>query len=211
MPVDYQAFSSRLATWENYIKEDCQAGCALRSIFGDYKEVTLSRSDLRGLTLAPENDMVKFIMATIIWGYPRGMRGKNINYLIKDIGRLADVLTEGRGGVDGWSDHYENIIKNFKGIGLSTYTKLLSFLGIEVDGYISLILDERIIRVANRGVFDDMERFSDMTYQNANGYYPRYLELLNTTDDDIQVRPEQLEYFIFNFGLNLKSPARILV
>lgn len=102
------------------------AGGALRSIFGAGNEVKLSRNDLRGLASKP--DLAQFVMATIIWGYPAGMRGNHVRNLIRHLGPLTQLLAEGRTQIVAeWSTHYAKV-GPIAGIGLSTYTKFLNFL-----------------------------------------------------------------------------------
>jgi len=74
MPVSHQAFTSKQSTWTSHLAVD--GGAALRASFADASEVTLSRSDLRHLATA--EDLAQFLMATIVWGYPRGMWGNNV-------------------------------------------------------------------------------------------------------------------------------------
>jgi hypothetical protein len=206
MPVAYQAFASKRATWAFHIDKKNKAGNALRTIFGRSVEVTLSRSDLRNLASKP--DLAEFVMATIIWGYPRGMRGNHVENLIGHIDTLTQLLGAAKAQpITSWEDHYANV-GPINGIGLSTYTKFLSFLSIKVNGHSALILDDRIIRVANQDVFVDLRPLLNLSYQNAARYYPRYLKCLNTIATELSVSPEQLEFFLFEFGLNLKPSAQ---
>jgi hypothetical protein len=202
MPVPYQAFASKRSTWESHIDGDNEAGNALRTIFGKYDEITVSRSDLRGL--ANKQDLAQFVMATIIWGYPRGMRGNHVENLITHIGTLTTILAAAKEQpVTDWSLHYTNV-RPINGIGLSTYTKFLSFLSVQVQGYAALILDDRIIRVANQEVFDELVQLKHLSYQNAIRFYPGYLQCIHEIAAQILVTPEQIEFFLFEFGLNLK-------
>ena len=82
MPVSHQAFTSKRSTWTTHLACDGTAGAALHAIFAGSSEVTLSRNDLR--RLAENEDLAQFVMATIVWGYPRGMRGNNVASLIRD-------------------------------------------------------------------------------------------------------------------------------
>jgi hypothetical protein len=49
MPVFHQAFTSKQPTWASHMSGDGTAAAALRTIFDESDEVTLSRSDLRCL------------------------------------------------------------------------------------------------------------------------------------------------------------------
>lgn len=205
IPEPYQAFTSKRQTWLPHIDENNEAGRALSTIFGDHDEIALSRNDLR--VLASNADLAVFVMATIIWGYPRGMRGNHVGNLINHIEDLVKILASARDNlVNDWPLHY-NQVRPIQGIGLSTYTKLLSFLNIQVQGQTALILDDRIIRIAKQEIFEELAQLKHLTYQNAPNFYPAYLQCLHGIARQLVVSPEQLELFLFAFGLNLKPIA----
>ncbi len=140
MPLDQQAFRSMRTTWKKY--EDGWARASLSNIFGPSKDVLLSRSDLR--KFSRNNELDKFIMATIVWGYPSGMRGKNFDRLLEHIEALKNLLMLAQDGpVNDWGTHFQGVEK-IPGLGLSTYTKLLNFMSVRVGQFQALILDERI-------------------------------------------------------------------
>jgi len=79
MPVSFQASTSKRSTWEKHLLENNKASEALRSIldaFGPKDMIILSRRDL--LYLARKSNLERFVMATIVWGYTSGGRGKNV-------------------------------------------------------------------------------------------------------------------------------------
>ena len=204
MPVSFQAFTSKRSTWAKYTRADGNAADALRSIFGDSEEVTLSRNDLYRLAMGP--DMARFVMATIIWGYPRGMRGNNVRKLIADLGQLTNLLTAVREQlIPDWNAHYKEV-RAIAGMGLSTYTKFLTFLSAQVDGYSTLILDDRIVRVANKEVFEELAPIRHLSTHNAVRAYPQYLSCVHGLANRLAVSAEKIEFFLFEFGLNLKPP-----
>jgi len=210
MPVSRQAFTSKHATWTKHVRDDNEAGNALRAIFGNSHEVTLSRNDLRGL--ASKSSMAQFVMATIIWGYPSGMRGNHVAKLTenrKNFEKLTQLLTAARRRqVKDWSAHYE-LVGEIAGVGLSTYTKFLNFLSVQVHGNSALILDDRIIRVANKRIFEELGPIHSLSAQNAVRSYPQYLSCISNLAIKLAVSAEQIEFFLFEFGLNLKPlPAQ---
>lgn len=178
MPVSYQASTSKRSTWDPYRGASDAAGGALRSIFRAGNEVTISRNDLRGLASKP--DLAQFVMATIVWGYTSGMRGKNFPNLIPHLGTLTQLLAQARTqSVADWSTHYAKV-KPIAGIGLSTYTKFLNFLSVQVHGHAALILDDRIIRIANQSVFDELAPLRGLNNTNAARSYPSYLMCMHS-------------------------------
>ena len=204
MPVSYQAFASKRSTWEPHISRDNKAGNALRSIFGTSDEVTLSRNDLR--ILAAKADLSQFVMATIIWGYPRSMRGNHVANLIGHLDSLTRLLSTARAQrIAEWNTHFANVLP-IAGIGLSTYTKFLNFLSVQVQGRTALILDGRIIRIAKQGIFEELAPLQKMSNYNANRFYPQYLECVHDLADSLRVSGEGIEFFLFEFGLYLKPP-----
>ncbi len=204
MPVSYQAFTSKKPTWARHINRHDPAGDALTAIFGTADEVTISRSDLRSLAGKP--DLRQFVMATIIWGYPRGMRGNNVSRLVSHLDLLSSHISTARvpPGID-WSSHYEKV-KRIPGVGLSTYTKFLSFLSVQVQGHTALILDDRIIRVSNLGLFEELAPLRRLNNRNAVRSYPGYLDCIHGLARSLGVSAEGIEFFLFEFGLNLKPP-----
>lgn len=202
LPVDNQAFRSKRDTWHRF-DSDVRVGPVLNRIFGQHDEVFISRSDLRNLASAA--DLVPFVMTTIIWGYPRGGRGNNIQMAISRIDDLAACLSGARAkGIDDWCMHSR--ASRIAGVGLSTYTKFLHFLDVTVAGVPALILDRRVGIVLNRRLFTELAALGDVRWGNFVDY-PRYLHEMRTVAAKLKVTPASLELFLFVFGENLKPPA----
>ncbi len=112
-------------------------------------------------------------MATIVWGYTSGGRGKNVANLMSHLDDLTQLLFEIRTQpVAEWNSHYKKV-KSIKGVGLSTYTKFLNFPSVEVQGHAALILDDRIIRVASQGTWKELARLHELSKSSADRLYPR--------------------------------------
>jgi hypothetical protein len=207
MPVPYQTSTSKRSTWKQHMDGKNKASDALRSIFdtfGTSDKVTLSRSDLRGLAHKP--DLAQFVMATVVWGYTSGMRGNNVKNLIIGFDALTQLLSEARTQpVVEWNIHYKKV-NLISGIGLSTYTKFLNFLDVPVHGHAALILDRRIVQVANQDIFQELASL-ELSNSNAVLRYPSYLERMHSVANNLEVCPEAIEFFLFEFGLNLKWPS----
>jgi len=202
MPEQEQAFTSRKRTWEKYLAADTRTSQELKSLFGDEGELEISRNDLFGYSA--EGDLTRFIIATLLWGYPSGMRGNHFLNITNEINNLTGVLAEAKLGVTDWETHYSKI-KAIHGLGLSTYTKFLYFLGITICGHPALILDDRIIRTINKGVFIDFQPLQKISSYNAVRNYPYYLEVMDQIAQDLGVDHGRLEMFVFEFGLNIKT------
>ena len=77
-------------------------------------------------------------------------------------------------------------------------------MNIKVEGYSSLILDLRLIRVFQEEIFFDFKNLSKITYSNAPNKYPIYLETMQTISNNLDVKRDSLEMFLFTFGGSIK-------
>ncbi len=201
IPLDEQAFMSKKSTWAKYLNQQYFASEILEKIFSGENEVQISRKDL--FDLAKQDNLEYFIIVTILWGYPRGMRGNHFENLVSQMQELVEALQEARNGIDDWSAHYEKII-NINGLGLSTYSKFLYFLEVKVEGFNALILDNRITDTLNKKLFSEFVHIGKIRYDNAVSKYPNYLRIMDNISKDLNVNSGKVEMFIFEFGQNLK-------
>jgi len=202
LPVAHQAFRSKRNTWTRFYGNQ-RIGPTIRNIFGEEEYVLLSRDDV--FAYAAADDLDQFVMATIIWGYPRGMRGNHVRNLSQRLDELLACLRQAKSdGINDWVKHFFAI--DIDGLGLSTYTKLLYFLRVQVVGLPALILDDRLIKVARREVFSELLPLTSIASHNASEKYPDYLTCMHTVAKDLSVDPAALELFLFVFGSNLKPP-----
>src|SRR5258708_7677946 len=170
------------------------AGAALQAVFDAYnidsKNIFLSRGDLRDLALKPH--LAEFVMATIIWGYPRGMRGHNFKNVTIHLDALCQLLSDARAcPISDWISHYENV-RPIHGIGLSTYSKLLHFLSAKIEGHEALILDQRIIEVAQQNLFEELASIRRLTLDNASRLYTKYLECMDDAASRLSLPPDKI-------------------
>lgn len=80
MPLELQASRSKLSIWTSVCSVHITALTDLSEQFSDGKTIVVSRSDLR--RLAAQNDLTQYVLATVIWGYSSGMRGKRIEQIL---------------------------------------------------------------------------------------------------------------------------------
>ena len=68
-------------------------------------------------------------MATIIWGYPRGMRGNHVENLIGHLGTLTYLLAAAKAQpIADWKQHYANV-RPINGINLYQVFELSIYSG----------------------------------------------------------------------------------
>ena len=104
-------------------------------------------------------------------------------------------------------DEFSHLHEELKGInrlGLSTYSKLLYFSGVKVNGNPCLILDLRLIEVFKECMFEDFSSLADIRYANASKHYLKYLNLMQKMADELGTEGEKVEEFLFLFGGSLK-------
>ena len=173
----------------------------IESIFNGKPIVFISRQDVheRG-----RDDLEKLILLTIFWGYSFGMRGKNFEKIMEESHDIVALLEESRNGIPDWDEHYKKI-QNIEGLGISTYTKFLYFLRSKVNGFDPLILDAKIIRCMQSGIFSELNEFKSITYANSQSFYPIYLKRISNLAKSYEVDSDQIEYFLFLFGQNIKK------
>ena len=205
MPVQEQAFTIKKKNWNRYIKNAENVAHSIEEIFDREETVKISRADL--FDYAKNHDLEYFIIATIMWGYTKGMRGTHFENITnkENFESLKIALTKAKDGIDNWNEHYKDV-KNITGLGLSTYSKFLYFIAPHIENNPPLILDLRIIAVIkndNFNIFADLKK--KLTYTNAPKYYQTYLKKMKELSSTLDVEPANLEMFLFMFGTNLKA------
>jgi hypothetical protein len=212
LPTPYQSATSEREKWEPWISQDDAVGIAIRSIFSDFgkedgKQASISRSDLGRLGREPQLD--RFVMATILWGYetPAGMRGDNFSNFTSHLSTLTKLLHCARSKpIPDWDSHFAKVTP-ISGIGLSTYTKFLTFLSAKVHGYPALILDDQIVQVLQRGheVFVELNPLRVINDSNKHRVYPQYLGCIHQIATELSVTENNIELFLYKFGSDLKD------
>ncbi|WP_298150223.1 hypothetical protein [Flavobacterium sp.] len=209
MPVDEHSFTTRKSTWAKFIQNGKPASRILSEMFSEKNEIELSRADL--FALAKQNDYQRLAIATILWGYPAGMRGNHFENISNKLVLLEEILKEAVLGIEDWDAHYSKT-KSIRGLGLSTYTKFLYFCGAKVKTLPCVILDQRIIDVVNKGVLSGLGSLHGVRTSNASKKYCDYLKIIDEASKKYGASHGGVEMFIFAFGLNIKpAPNRSLL
>lgn len=199
--MDHTSVSKR----ENWDHEECRGYCKELIDFADCDGLTISISRKELLLLARGGTTRRFLFATYLWGYPSGNRGR-----YRQVFHGADTILERLEGLPrkigegNWLSEYGRLQNGTEGMGISTWTKLLYFLRIEIAKRPALILDGQIISTFGRRVFDGFETLAMMTYENAPRHYPNYLKKMHEVAKELKVDADQLEMFLYIFGNSLK-------
>jgi hypothetical protein len=174
LPTRQQSFTTKRATWEKTI----EGYPYWPDLFPEGEDVLqLSRKDIFD-TQTAETKILKIIM----WGYPRGMRGKHFSTILQKLPELADKLKTYRGKDIPKTAYEENLRPIFaktRGLGLSTYSKLLYFFEMKIDGYPCLILDDRLLRSFRTGQFEELKELPGIPKYKPTKWYVDYLRVMH--------------------------------
>ena len=139
-------------------------------------------------------------------GYPTGGRGNNIKTLLKPQNKkqIVAILNTYKHQDVLKTEELRKVLQGknkILGLGLSTMSKFLYFLKIDIDAKDnrSVILDQRIIDVVNDKVFDDFD-LPKITSYNALKLYSKYLKRMKDIAEEVDCSVGQLEMFLFIFG-----------
>ncbi len=168
------------------------------SIFGADEKIEISRADVHA-----EINSAKKIVMILMWGYPTGGRGSNIQKIINKGDKLSTILRS----IDGKNltrDEANAVISEFstiQGLGISTWSKLLHFFNVSIESNRCQIFDLKVVDSLNKKQF--IELGTHEWKQDINHYY-RYIDLVNVLAAGMEVLPEQVELFMFYYNLYYK-------
>ena len=200
LPYLDQAFETKKSTWlreckvSNEFKEFCKKKFQNNTI-------KISRRDLFAEC---DNNFREAIFLIIFWGYPRNMRGNILKSILNSLTQIERILLEKK---ELTKEDFITICKKIKGtsMGMSTLTKILYFFQFKVEGYQCLILDSRIMDVLKEGMYLELSALRKISEYNKNEYYVEYLKEMDKISKAESYKLDQLEFFLFHFGKNLKS------
>lgn len=203
LPVRSHAFTTSRNTW---IAAEQQFDWLMEmnnNLFQNAQSLQLSRQDL-----FDTQDTIPFILKTIYWGYPRGMRGNHFRNILLNFNNLNNALNAIQHLDNPIDNDFINLVQDFDqipGIGLSTYSKLLHFRNIQFNNFPCLIMDQRLIDIFHKNLFIECEQLNPINIANAANFYLPYLKIMNDLAQDMNTNSENIEHFLFIFGKNLKE------
>ncbi|MBR3533306.1 MAG: hypothetical protein IKN80_05425 [Clostridiales bacterium] len=197
IPAECQSSIIKKAVWDRFnydvkIKE---------VIFGSNEEVEISRADIFS-----EKDIKKKIVMILMWGYPSGGRGSNIQSVLTSIDDLVGLLSAAAGKNFGRTKANELFkeLGKIGGLGVSTWTKFLYFFKVSVDSNKCQIFDMKIVNSLNKKQFSELALNDIQEWRQNNEHYYRYIVFADELARDLGVSAEQVELFLFYFNLNYK-------
>jgi len=204
IPIDEHSFVTNHKTWEPYEYKSKEFKSANKKIFKE-GDAEINRYDLFKLN---QGDPGVFTFSVFYWGYPTGgMLNLSMNKIIEkeNIKKLITTISYlQRKKVAEEFEEVLNQFKEVKGIGLSTYSKFLHFLNYKIAGYPCLILDSRLIKVFNKGLFKEFLPLKNVKYDSGEKHYVDFLKIMHETAVKMNTSAAKIEMFLFTNGLNIK-------
>ncbi|WP_354361848.1 hypothetical protein [Pedobacter sp. UYP30] len=203
LPVKQQSFKTKRTTWNKAESQIEWLKKLNEGIFHNKPTLTISRQDI-----FETKDLIEKIVKTIYWGYPYGMRGNHFVDILKHIDLIESAFKKLKQTDRPTTEDFNNLtitLKSVKGLGLSTYSKLLYFFKLTFNDNPCLILDQRLIDVFANKTYFEFQQLSKVCYENAEKNYLNFLQITQQLAEKIETEGENIEVFLFTFGNNLKT------
>ena len=175
--------------WLNFPEKDALYG----AIFVN-DVINLSRAEVKA-----ETDIKTKIMKVLMWGYKKtngSLRPQYFDSIVNHLNVLepifADIQNKNLNAAE-INDVFDRF-RAVKGLGISTYTKLLYFFNVSFEDKKCLILDKWVLKSLN--YFDE---FAGTDWQKTEVCYLTYLNRMDELAGLHNVSPEQLERFLFGY------------
>ena len=145
----------------------------------------------------------KKIITALMWGYPTGGRGKNIEKILEKIDELDHLLSsiKGKDLKKSEANKVYEAFGNIRGLGISTWSKLLYFFDVSIDSYKCQIYDMKIVDSLNKRQFSEL---GSQEWKQDNDHYYQYIKFLDEQAKSMDVKPDQIELFLFYYNLYYK-------
>ncbi len=171
------------------------------SIFEKKDTIYVNRFDV--LNQFNDENYKKFLLFVLYWSFPQGMKGLNFQRVMHRIKLLISDLRE---CTESQSIEFsiEKLAK-FQSLGAQGITSLCYFTGITSEfGLKALILDPSIIAILQKGIIPEFEEIKNIDIENWATYYIPYLKITHKLSTELQVEPDQIEFFLRTFAGRLK-------
>lgn len=193
LPVEQQSSTIKKEIWKRIEYEGKSE--IERKIFGNKDFIEISRNDIFA-----ETNIRKKIIMILMWGYPTGGRGNNIQNLLMNINNIIDILKSinKKNLIEAEAREIINKLNSIIGLGMSTWTKFLYFFDVSIGSNKCQIFDLKIVASLNKKQFDEFEQ---KTWKQDIAFYLEYNKMLNEIAKTLEVSPDRIELFLFLFNL----------
>lgn len=196
MPVQQQAFSPNEDCWEKLL-QTVDIGLSLSDF--QYRQ-GFSRLALHEMPLSPQK-----LIAILMWGYPTGGRGKNIENVLKRLDHLCEVISSAENSDFSQIELVTLITRldQMPNLGMATWSKFLYFCHATFNKTKMVILDNMIASILSSQTVNGVV-FKNLAASNSSEVYCGYLHGMGSLSDILGSDIENLEFFLFVFGTMLR-------
>lgn len=190
-PVLKQEIKTKKAVWTKYKHPFFLK--LIDELFGASETLKITREDI----FATE-DIPQKIFKTILWGYPKGMRGKNFAFFLEKSLDVISFFSELSQGQNNSISIFElqNLLAEKNGLGLTTLSKLLYFFEVKIGNEACLILDKRVLLALNKDRIRKLYSFKSAPSKTP-AFYLNYISQTNALATNMKVKADNIEYYMF--------------
>ena len=136
-----------------------------------------------------------------MWGYPKARHSKNIKAILERIETVEEILQniKDKNLSQNEAEEYIQQLFGISGLGMSTCSKFLYFFGVSIDQKKCLIFDRCIVSTLNPP-FSNFILDTSNTWEQDLIHYYYYINRVNEVSSEMNVTPDQVELFLFNFA-----------
>lgn len=196
MPVQQQAFSPNVDCWDKLLQK-VDIGLSLSN---SQCRQGFSRRALHEMPLSPRK-----LIAILMWGYPTGGRGKNIENVLKRLDEICRVISLVE-NTDLSQIELVTLIKRLDqmpNLGMATWSKFLYFSHATFNKKKMVILDNKMASILSSQTVNGVV-FKNLAASNSAEVYCGYLHDMGSLSDFLGSDIENLELFFFVFGTMLQ-------
>jgi hypothetical protein len=172
----------------------------LASFFDDQEIVYLSRKEIFSRSRRGPTDL--FALSVLLWGFPTNQHGvcghalQNWENLMEWVGHLRRNREMTLQQLEEMIPHMHNM----RGLGISTFSKYMYFMGCRINGHCCLILDDRVAKGIwnlTGSEFDDLKAATQNNNHRVYRNYPAFLEAMENISTTMGVASHNLEYVLW--------------
>lgn len=181
---------------EKYWRKFYETENEIENIFNGKDAIKISRKEI-----IDEKNSKTRILKTLMWGYPKTRHSNNIKAILERIETVEEILQNikdknlSRNEAEGYIQQLFGI----SGLGMSTCSKFLYFFGVSIDQKKCLIFDRCIVSTLNPP-FSNFILDTSNTWERDLIHYYDYINKVNEVSSEMNVTPDQVELFLFNFA-----------
>ncbi len=169
--------------------------------FNGREHALITRNDI---FRARRGNIELFLLSVLFWGFPNNQKGR-CTAAMNNWDSLVEWTRGVRNHKEMTAQAFTNLFPSMdaiRGIGISTFSKILYFLGASIDGYRCVILDDILARGVSNLVGREFEqiRMAVIGRYRYYRYYPQYISVINNLANENHIPEDNMEYALWLAG-----------